>query len=341
MLIASLAGTRIAADERVWLQAPQVSGVILFTRNFVDVAQLQALVGELRDLRGDRFLICVDQEGGPVQRFRGEPITRLPALAELGRLHDRDPQAAIAMAEQHAWLMASELRALGVDLSFAPVVDLARGNRAIGERALHANPEVVADLGMACVRGMHLGGMAATLKHFPGHGSVLEDTHVDAASDPRSLDELRGSDLVPFAACIEVGAEAVMMAHVGYPQVDAELAGYSRRWIGEILRGEMGFSGLVFSDDVAMEAAATAGDLAQRIQAHLAAGCDLVLVCRPESVVAAVEACRDWQPCPPEHLKPLCGSVSQPWQALMDDPQHSAIAARVTALEQMNAGSTA
>ncbi|MGA7296903.1 MAG: beta-N-acetylhexosaminidase [Rhodanobacteraceae bacterium] len=333
MLIAGLAGTELSVAERDWLQAEQVSGIILFTRNFTDVPQLQALIGELRALRGDRFLICIDQEGGPVQRLREHQITRLPALARIGQLHDREPQAAVAMAEQHGWQMASEMRALGIDLSFAPVVDLGRGNRAIGERALHADPEVVADLATAYVRGMHLGGMAATMKHFPGHGSVLEDTHVDVASDPRTLSELRDTDMLPFAACIEAGAEAVMMAHVIYPQVDSVPAGYSKRWIKDILRGEMGFSGIVFSDDVAMAAAASAGALEQRLAQHLQAGCDLVLVCNPEWSARAVAVCRDMTPCAAEYLRPLRGSVSVPWQALLDDPQHAEGAARLSTLD--------
>ena len=179
-----------------------------------------------------------------------------------------------------------------MDLSFAPVVDLGRGNRAIGDRAFSPDPEVVADFTRAYVRGMHAAGMAATLKHFPGHGSVLEDTHFDDAVDPRSLDELRALDLVPFVAGIEARADAVMMAHVVYPQVAPEPAGYSARWIGEILRGEMGFRGVVFSDDIGMAAAFSAGGIQARIDAHLDAGCDVVLVCHPDLVddsLAAVE----------------------------------------------------
>ncbi len=335
MLIAGLIGTALSAAERDWLQAPQVSGVILFERNFEDIPQLQDLINELRALRGDGFLVTIDQEGGPVQRLRGHAITRLPALAHIGRLHDRDPQAAVAMAEQHALLMASEMRALGIDLSFAPVVDLARGNRAIGERAFHADPEVVADLATAYVRGLHLGGMAATIKHFPGHGSVLEDTHFDDANDARTLDELRATDMLPFAACIDAGVEAVMMAHVVYPQIDAVPAGYSKRWVGDILRSQKGFSGVVFSDDVAMAAAASAGALVARIEEHVVAGCDLVLVCKPDWSVQAVEACRDMPPCPPDYLKPLRGSVSMSWQALLDDPRHAEIADQLASLEPL------
>jgi len=234
-------------------------------------------------------LICVDQEGGRVQRFR-EGFAELPPLAGFGRLYQRDPVSALAMAEEHAWLMASEIRATGVDLSFAPVVDLGRGNLAIGDRAFSSEPAVVAEFTRAYVRGMHAAGMAATLKHFPGHGSVLEDTHFDDAVDPRPLEDLRREDLVPFVAGIDAGADAVMMAHVRYPAVAPEPAGYSPRWMGEILRDEMGFRGVIFSDDIGMAAAESAGGVAARIHAHLDAGCDVVLVCPPALVADSLAA---------------------------------------------------
>lgn len=332
MLIVGLASTRLEEAERAWLGAPQVSGVILFARNFSDIPQLQALVGELREARGDEFLICVDQEGGPVQRFDGGGLTRLPALARIGELYARDAAMAVDMAERHARQMASEMRALGIDLSFAPVVDLGRGNPAIGERALHAEPEVVADLATAYVRGMHLGGMAATLKHFPGHGSVLADTHVDDAEDPRSLADIRASDLVPFAACIEAGVEAVMMAHVAYPAVDPRPAGQSTRWIREILRGELGFAGVVVSDDISMAAALATGSPRERVLAHLAAGCDVVLACQPATAAAVVAECADIEPCPAEFLAPLRGLVAPAWNDLLADPQHGASAAALAQL---------
>ncbi len=241
MLIIGIKGAELAPDEHAWITTPQVSGVILFKRNFVSRDQVTRLIAQLRALRGDAFLITVDQEGGPVQRFQGDDFTRFPALARVGELYEREPQQALALAEQHAWLMASEMRAIDIDLSFAPVVDLKLGNRAIGERALHTNPQIVSALGLAYLRGMRLAGMAATIKHFPGHGSVLEDTHFDNAADPRTLDELRQADLIPFADAIDAGAEAVMMAHVAYPRVDPKPAGYSRVWIEDILRGEYGF----------------------------------------------------------------------------------------------------
>ena len=198
-----------------------MAGVILFKRNFASREQVGELSAAIRAAAPRPQLICVDQEGGRVQRFR-EGYSALPPLQGFDALYATDPEAALALAEQHAWLMASEVRASGVDLSFAPVVDLGRGNLAIGDRAFSADPQVVAAFTAAYVRGMHSVGMAATLKHFPGHGTVLEDTHFHDASDPRSLDELRALDLIPFAAGVTAGADAVMMAHVVYPQVAPE-----------------------------------------------------------------------------------------------------------------------
>ncbi|MBS0583509.1 MAG: beta-N-acetylhexosaminidase [Proteobacteria bacterium] len=320
MLIIGLSGLELTAAERGQLAAPQVIGVILFKRNFVSRAQVTALIDEIRKLRGESFLVSVDQEGGVVQRFR-DGFVELPALARIGALYDTDPQHALARAEEHAWLMASEMRAIGVDLSFAPVLDLARGNRAIGSRAFDARPDVVSELGLAYARGMRLAGMAATLKHFPGHGSVLEDTHFDRAVDARSLAAIRAEDLLPFADGIIAGAEGVMMAHVAYPQVDAKPAGYSRVWIADILRGELGFKGVVFSDDISMAAGADEGSIAARIEAHYAAGCDLILACRPEVVDEALAATNGAAPLDPERLARLLGGVAQDWDEMVDNPQ--------------------
>jgi beta-N-acetylhexosaminidase len=224
------------------------------------------------------------------------------------------------------------MRALDIDLSFAPVVDLKRGNRAIGERAFHAEPAPVSALGLAYLRGMRLAGMAATIKHFPGHGSVLEDTHFDNAADLRSLDELRRSDLIPFGDAIAAGAEAVMMAHVAYPNVDAHPAGYSRVWIEDILRAEYGFKGIVFSDDISMFAAQSAGGIGARIEAHRAAGCDLILVCKPDVVPESLTAVRGAAPCAPERVATLQGGVAQSWDALLDNPQRDRFIANIAAL---------
>jgi beta-N-acetylhexosaminidase len=333
VLIIGITGTELNPDERAWILAPQVSGVILFKRNFVSRTQVAALIQALRALRGDTFLISVDQEGGPVQRFH-DGFTRLPALARIGELFSRDRKAALALAEEHAWLMATEMRAIDIDISFAPVIDLQRGNRAIGERAFDAQPEVVSALGLAYQRGMRLAGMAATIKHFPGHGSVLEDTHVDDAIDPRTLEELRATDLLPFADAIAAGADAVMMAHVVYPLIDTKPAGYSRIWIEEILRGEFGFRGVVFSDDISMAAAESAGGIDARIAAHRDAGCDLILVCKPGIVEASLRATQNAEPFDPVRLATLRGGIASTWDALVANPQRNRFIADLVLCDQ-------
>lgn len=327
MLVIGVAGTELTAQEREWLQHDAVAGVILFKRNFASRGQVAELSAAIRAAAPRPQLICVDQEGGRVQRFR-EGYSALPPLQGFGALYARDPQAALALAEQHAWLMASEVRASGVDLSFAPVVDLGRGNIAIGDRAFSPDPQVVAAFTRAYVHGMHSVGMAATLKHFPGHGTVREDTHVDDASDPRPLDELRALDLVPFAAGIDAGADAVMMAHVVYPQVAPEPAGYSPRWIQQILRQEMGFRGVVFSDDIGMAASFSAGGVKARVDAHLDAGCDVVLVCHPELVDESLAAVAG-RTLNTAALLGLIGRGALGWDGLLADARHGSTQSRL------------
>ena len=331
MLMIGVAGPKLAEHEKNWLKSPAVAGVLLFSRNYQSREQLGALCVAIREVGGERLLIAVDQEGGPVQRFR-DGFTRLPALAAIGAIYERDPDEAVRLAEEHAWVMASELRASGVDFSFAPVVDLARGNAAIGLRAFHADPAITAELAQAYVRGMHLGGMAAVIKHFPGHGTVIGDTHKVAATDSRSLDEIRREDLLPFAQCIEARVEAVMMGHVVYPAVDKQPAGYSRVWIEEILRGELGFVGVVISDDISMAAAGAAGSVGERVRAHLDAGCDLVLACSPEVVDDALAAMGGEVALMPESLVVLQGAVGASWDGLANNPQRDRFVARITAL---------
>ena len=328
MLVIGVAGTELTAQERDWLQHDACAGVILFSRNFASKVQVADLSQAIREAAPRPQLICVDQEGGRVQRFR-EGYSALPSLEGFGRMYASDPAAALELAQEHAWLMASEIRATGVDLSFAPVVDLGRGNRAIGDRAFSADPQVVAEFTRAYVRGMHAAGMGATLKHFPGHGSVLEDTHFDDAVDPRSLDEIRALDLVPFVAGIEAKADAVMMAHVVYPAVAPEPAGYSRRWIEDILRKEMGFRGVVFSDDIGMAAAFSAGGIKSRIDAHLDAGCDVVLVCHPELAeesLAAVEG----RKLDTMALVGLIGRGAMGWDGLLAEARYGQAQARLS-----------
>lgn len=332
MLLIGIAGTELLPHEHAWLAAPAVAGVILFSRNYAHREQLLALVESIREVAGEEFLLAVDQEGGPVQRFR-QDFTRLPALAKIGAVYDRNPSEAIKLAEEHAWLMASELRASGIDFSFAPVADLARGNAAIGTRAFHADPDIAGELIHAYVRGIHLGGMAAVLKHFPGHGSVAIDTHKAQAIDPRPLDDIRQNDLRPFLEGFSARAEAVMMAHVVYPAVDDQPAGYSRRWIQDILRGELGFKGAVISDDISMAAAGVAGSVTGRVQAHMHAGCDLVLACFPEVVEEAIAAAPAPSDAVMQRIAALRGAVGSTWTSLLDNPQRDHFVARITALD--------
>lgn len=321
MLVIGVAGTELTAQERDWLQHDACAGVILFKRNFVSKSQVAELSAAIREAAARPQLLCVDQEGGRVQRFQ-EGYSALPPLEAFGRLYERDTARALALAEEHAWLMASEVRATGVDLSFAPVVDLGRGNLAIGNRAFSTEPQIVSEFTRAYVRGMHAAGMAATIKHFPGHGTVREDTHFDVAVDNRTLDEMRATDLVPFVAGIEANAEAVMLAHVTYPQVAPEPAGYSPFWIDTILRREMGFRGVVFSDDIGMAAAFSAGGIKQRIDAHLDAGCDVVLVCHPELVEESLDAVKG-RALKQDICASLMGRGEQAWAPLLADARYA------------------
>ena len=327
MLVIGVAGTELTAQERDWLQHDACAGVILFKRNFASKTQVAELSAAIREAAPRPQLLCVDQEGGRVQRFQ-DGYSALPALEGFGRIYAADPVRALALAEEHAWLMASEIRATGVDLSFAPVVDLGRGNLAIGDRAFSTEPDIVAEFARAYVRGMHSAGMAATIKHFPGHGTVREDTHFDVAVDQRSLDEMRATDLVPFVAGIEANAEAVMLAHVTYPQIAPEPAGYSPYWINTILREEMGFRGVVFSDDIGMAAAFSAGGIKQRIDAHLDAGCDVVLVCHPQLVEESLAAVQgrtlDMTVC-----ASLMGRGAMGWDSLLAEARYGEAQARL------------
>ena len=327
MLVIGVAGTELTAQERDWLQHDACAGVILFKRNFASKTQVAELSAAIREAAPRPQLLCVDQEGGRVQRFQ-DGYSALPALEGFGRIYAADPVRALALAEGHAWLMASEIRATGVDLSFAPVVDLGRGNLAIGDRAFSTEPDIVAEFARAYVRGMHSAGMAATIKHFPGHGTVREDTHFDVAVDHRSLDAMRATDLVPFVAGIEAKAEAVMLAHVTYPLIAPEPAGYSPYWINTILREEMGFRGVVFSDDIGMAAAFSAGGIKQRIDAHLDAGCDVVLVCHPQLVEESLAAVQgrtlDTTVC-----ASLMGRGAMGWDSLLAEARYGEAQARL------------
>ena len=277
-LMTDIAGVELESRDREVLRHPLVGGVILFSRNYHDIEQLKALTEELHSLRTPRLLIAVDHEGGRIQRFR-QSFTELPPAAAYGALYDRDPAAALTCANQGGWLMASELRTVGVDFSFAPVLDVQNArSRIIDDRAFHRDPRCVARIAQAFIKGMHEAGMAAVGKHFPGHGSVVEDSHAELPVDKRSLYDLTNADLVPFRL-VAKNIEGMMPAHVLFPEVDANPAGFSPIWIQEILRNEYGFQGIVFSDDLSMSGAAVVGGVEERTAAAIAAGCDVVLLC--------------------------------------------------------------
>ena len=272
-------GTTLTDEDRERLRHPAAGGVILFARNFENCEQLSALTTEIDRLREPALPICVDHEGGRVQRFR-EGFSAIPPMRELGRQWDRDRTAARDAARAIAYIAGAELAAHGVDFSFAPVLDLDYGGSSvIGDRALHFDPIAVGTLGACIVQGFAEAGMGAVGKHFPGHGYAEADSHVAVPRDERKLLDIQKKDLVPFRMAIEAGLPAVMPAHVIYAQVDAEPAGYSRFWLQEILRGKFDFAGLIFSDDLSMEGAGTAGGVAERARAALDAGCDMVLLC--------------------------------------------------------------
>ena len=286
-LMVDIAGTELSADDVRVLKCPLVGSVILFARNYVNPWQVADLTASIRALRTPHLLIAVDQEGGRVQRFR-DGFTRLPAVRLLGRVYDEDRRDGLALAQSVGWLMAAELRAVGVDFSFAPCVDLDYGvSEIIGDRAFHSDPDAVAALAVATLSGMREAGMAAVAKHFPGHGAVVADSHVALPVDRRDYADLE-PDIRPYRPLIDNNLAAIMAAHVVYPAVDALPASLSRRWITDILRGELKFHGCVFADDLTMAGAAAFGDVLARAKLAFAAGCDVLPICNDRHSVELV-----------------------------------------------------
>jgi beta-N-acetylhexosaminidase len=286
-LMVDIAGTELSAEDIRVLVHPMVGSVLLFTRNYHNPRQVAALTAAIRALRTPHLLIAVDHEGGRVQRFR-EGFTRLPAAHLLGRRFDEDRRDALGLAQSVGWLMASELRAVGVDFSFAPCIDLDYGvSETIGDRAFHSDPDSVAALAVATMSGMREAGMAAIAKHFPGHGAVVADSHVALPVDRREFADLE-PDIRPYRPLIDNNLPGIMVAHVVFPAVDALPASLSKRWITGVLRGELGFHGCVFADDLTMAGAAAFGDVMARTELALAAGCDVLPICNDRHSVELV-----------------------------------------------------
>ena len=301
-LMVDVAGRSLLPEDRDILEHPLVGGVILFTRNFESAAQLAALVASIRALRTPALLVAVDHEGGRVQRFRHE-FSPLPPMRRIGREYDMDHAHGRELARLAGWLLAAELRALGIDLAFAPVVDLEYGlNEAIGDRAFHADPGVVAVLAGALMAGMRDAGMSATAKHFPGHGAVAVDSHFALPVDRRERADLE-ADLLPYRRLIANGLASIMLAHVVFPAVDTLPASLSRRWVADLLRGELDFRGAVFTDDLSMAGAAACGSIVERARLALGAGCDMLLVCNDRRAVQQLLDGLDVAPAPVSSLR--------------------------------------
>ena len=289
-----VAGTTLTDDDRQRLAHPLVGGVILFTRNYADPQQLAALTDEIHAIKSPALVIGVDHEGGRVQRFR-DGFTRIPPMRALGEIWNAHPQRAKDLARDTGYVLGSELRAHGVDFTFAPVLDLDYGaSSVIGDRAFHASPEAVSELAHLLMLGMKEAGMAAVGKHFPGHGYVVADSHVAVPLDERELVDIELADLIPFRRMADFGLAAVMPALVIYPKVDAQPAGFSKVWLQDILRNKLQFDGAVFSDDLCMEAAGVAGNMVERVHAALSAGCDMALVCNRSDLADEVLARLDF-----------------------------------------------
>ena len=290
-----LVGTQIIDMEKELLQHPQTGGVILFTRNFDSIEQITDMIDQIHALRSPHLLVAIDHEGGRVQRFH-EGFSRLPPASAYQNVFKQSEEKGRECTEVAGWLMAAELRTIGVDFSFAPVLDLAHGvSGVIGDRAFHNKPEVVATLAYAFMHGMLSAGMHAVGKHFPGHGGVVEDSHLALPVDKRTFDTILKQDLIPFERMIRNKLSAIMPAHVIYDQVDDKPAGYSSFWLQTVLRERFNFQGVIFSDDLSMEAACIAGGYAERADQALAAGCDMVLVCNhPEGAAEVLHHLKDY-----------------------------------------------
>jgi beta-N-acetylhexosaminidase len=330
-VIVDVAALALTDDDRKRLLHPLVGGVILFARNYESPGQLIELTREIHGLRQPPLLIAIDQEGGRVQRLR-DGFTLLPAMRELGAVLDHEPARAKRLAHQVGYVLAAELRAHGVDLSFTPVLDVDHGNSSvIGDRSFHSEPRAICELGQVLISGLKQGGMSSVGKHFPGHGHVRADSHHELPVDDRPLEAIESADLQPFRRLIETGLGGIMPAHVVYTAVDSKAAGFSRIWLKQILREKLAFDGLIFSDDLSMAGASSAGNIVQRATAALEAGCDMVLVCNDANAADELLAELDYQ-VPATALVRLArvhgkGGMESPAQLQRDRRYQEAVAA--------------
>lgn len=319
-LMIDIAGTELTDLDRERLCHPLVGGIILFSRNYVDPVQLTALTAAIHELRSPALLIAVDHEGGRVQRFR-DGFTRLPPMAALGRLWDSDAAKGCEAARQVGYVLAAELRARGVDYSFTPVLDLDYGpSRVIGDRAFHRRPEAVVALAAALGEGLRQGGMGTCGKHFPGHGYVVPDSHVELPVDDRAFEAMQ-EDIEPYR---QLGLDGIMAAHVIYNCMDCNTAVFSNKWI-DYLRKQIRFDGVVFTDDLSMAGAGVVGDMLARVETAYAAGCDMLLVCNAPDAVGQVLT--NWKPAVDAHrsrrIKALLATApAKSWEELQAEPNY-------------------
>ena len=330
-LMLDLKGVSLDRDERLQLQNPQVGGVILFSRNIQSRDQICDLVAEIRAC-SKHLLVAVDQEGGRVQRLR-EGFTAIPSMQAIGNLIARSPEEGLGLSKDLGWLMASEVIACGLDLSFAPVLDVDRDTSSIiGDRSFSDQPEIVISAAEAFIKGMHDAGMAATGKHFPGHGGIVADSHLEAPVDDRSWNTLYARDIQPFAKLSKM-LDAVMPAHITFPSVDPDSVGFSSFWLNDVLRGKLGFEGIIFSDDLTMKGADIAGGYVDKAKLALKAGCDMILVCNcPQGAVEVLSYMESANISQSSKLASMVAKRSISWSDLEGSPRRLAISQKVAAL---------
>ena len=332
-----LEGCSLSAEERELLQHPLTGGVILFSRNYESIDQITDLVESIHAVRKPGLLVAVDHEGGRIQRFR-EGFTKLPACELLGKIYDDDNKQGLQLAEKAGWLMAIELRAIGVDFSFAPVLDLRKNiSKVIGDRSFHRDPETVTALARSYIHGMRHAGMEAVGKHFPGHGSVVEDSHHEIPTDSRRFEDIQQDDMVAFERLIHAGLAGIMPAHVIYPAVDNKPAGFSSIWLKDILRQQLRFQGVIFSDDISMAGAEVIGNYTERARSALGAGCDMVLVCNNQEAAAEILEKFEYSPNPASQARliRMHGKNRITYKQMMENSEWQTVAREITRLNIM------